>query len=135
MERQRITFGSPFEEKAGYSRAIVDGDWVFVSGTVGYDVETGTMSEDVVDQAEQAFRNIDRALRAGGATTGDMVRVRIFVASREEFERAVPVIKRWCDGARPANTTVIADLVEERMRIEIEVTAKRRARPPRGPEA
>jgi len=120
----RITSGSPFEEKAGYSRAVVDPPYVFVSGTTGFDPETKAFPDDVEGQAENCFRNIERALKQAGCDLSHMLRVRIFVATEAEFERAVPIIKKYCDAARPANTTVLSALVEERMRIEVEVTAK-----------
>lgn len=120
----RIYSGAPFEAMAGYARAVVDPPYVFVSGTTGFDPETLQFPEDVEAQCENCFANIGRALARAGATMDDLVRIRVFVASREEFERIKPIIKRHCDRARPANTTVLAELVEPRMRVEIEVTAR-----------
>ena len=120
----RIYSGSPFEEMAGYARAVVDGDIVYVSGTTGFNSETMAFPESVEEQAELCFHNIQRALVQAGSNLDDMLRVRIYVASREEFDRIKSIIKKYCDAARPANTTIICDLVEEKMRVEIEVTAK-----------
>ena len=125
MTRKLISSGSEFEELAGYSRAVVDGAWVFVSGTTGFDYAAGTISDDVVEQTEQTFRNIEIALTEAGASLADIVRIRIFVVDRADFEKIVPIIGRHCRAARPANTTVIAPLVDPRMKVEIEVTARK----------
>ncbi len=124
MIGSRIYSGSPFEPMAGYARAVVDGDWVYVSGTTGWDVEAGRLPDGVEAQCEQAFKVISKALAEAGTSLENMVRVRVFVTSREEFDRIKPIIKAHCDAARPANTTVISELVEPEMRVEIEVTAK-----------
>ena len=124
--RQRITSGSVFEEKAGYSRAVVDGDWVFVSGTTGFDYRAGTISPDPVAQTEQCFANIAAALAEAGCTLADAVRLRVIVVDAAVFEQVVDTIGRHSAAARPANTTIIAGLVDPRMKIEIEVTARRR---------
>ena len=125
-ERRRISSGSSFEELAGYSRAIVDGEWVFVSGCTGFDYATGAIADDVEAQTHQSFRNVEAALAEAGAGLGDVVRVRVFIAARDHFARAAPVIGEYFRDIRPANTTVVAALVDERMRIEIEVTARKR---------
>ena len=124
MIGQRIYSDSPFEEIAGYARAVVDGDIVHVSGTTGYDPERKGFAPTVEEQTRTAFSNVEAALAKAGTTLENMLRIRVFVASREEFDRAKPIIKMHCDKARPANTTVICDLVTEEMRIEIEVTAR-----------
>ncbi|MEQ8587381.1 MAG: RidA family protein [Thalassobaculaceae bacterium] len=124
MIGQRIYSGAPFEEMAGYARAVVDPPYVFVSGTTGFDPETLEFPEDVESQCENCFRIIERTLKQAGSDLRNLVRVRVFVASRAEFERIKPIIKRHCDAARPANTTVLAELVEPYMRVEVEVTAK-----------
>jgi len=126
-ERKLISSGSPFEAIAGYSRAVVDGEWVFVSGTTGFDYKTMTVADDVVEQTEQTFRNIVAALDQAGATLADVVRTRIYVGSMEDFNRAVTVIGRWFKDVRPANTAVVTGFVDPRIKIEIEVTARRRA--------
>jgi enamine deaminase RidA (YjgF/YER057c/UK114 family) len=126
VSRRRISSGSPFEALAGYSRAIVDGEWVFVSGTTGFDYASGAIADDVAEQTRQTFRNIETALADAGATLADVVRVRIFLAAREDFERVAPIVGEHFRDVRPANTTVIAPLVDPRMRVEIEVTARKR---------
>ncbi len=124
MIGQRIYSGSPFEEMAGYARAVVDGDTVYVSGTTGFDVESGTFPPTVEAQAEQAFTNIRAALEKAGTGLDNMLRIRVYVTTREEFDRIKPIIKTHCDPARPANTAVICGLATEEMRVEFEVTAK-----------
>jgi enamine deaminase RidA (YjgF/YER057c/UK114 family) len=123
MRRRLISSGSRFEREIGYSRAVVDGRWVFVSGTTGFDYATMTLAEDVVAQCEQCMRNIAAALREAGAGMEDVVRVRYILPRREDFEQCWPVLARWFGRCRPAATMVQAGLLEERIRIEIEVTA------------
>ena len=124
-ERMRISSGSTFEEQIGYSRAIVDGDWVFVSGTTGFDYATMTIADDVVAQAEQCLTNIDAALGQAGATSADIVRVRYLLPDRTDFESCWPVLRGYFDNVRPAATMIECGLSDPRMRIEIEVTARR----------
>jgi enamine deaminase RidA (YjgF/YER057c/UK114 family) len=124
MIGERIFSSSPYEERAGYARAVVVDGWVFVSGTTGFDPDTGEYPEDVEAQCENCFRNIARALAKAGASLDDLVRVLIVVSSQEEFERIVPVIRKHCYAARPANTTVFATLVASHMHVEIEATAR-----------
>ena len=126
MIGERIYSGSPYEEKAGYARAVVCDGWVFVSGTTGFDPNTKQFPEDVESQCENCFRNITRALAQAGAGLDDLVRVLIFVATQQEFERIMPIIRKYCYAARPANTTVFAKLVEPHMRVEIEAMARKR---------
>lgn len=126
MIGERYFSGSIFEEKAGYARGAIDGDMIYVSGTTGFDPATQSFPDDVESQGENCFKTIAAALSAQGASLADLLRVRIFVASRDEFERIIPIIKKYCYAARPANTTVLAELVEPQMRVEIEVTARRR---------
>jgi enamine deaminase RidA (YjgF/YER057c/UK114 family) len=128
MVGTRIYSGSPYEEKAGYARAVVVDNWVFVSGTTGFDPDTKVFPDDVEAQCENCFRNIARALEQAGASLDDLVRVLIFVTSQEEFERIMPIIRKHCYAARPANTTVFAQLVAPHMRVEIEATAMLRPR-------
>jgi enamine deaminase RidA (YjgF/YER057c/UK114 family) len=125
MTRKLISSGSRFEEAAGYSRAVVDGEWVFVSGCTGFDYKAGTISDDVVEQAEQTFRNIEAALKEGGATLADVVRTVIYICDRGDFEWITPVLKKHFGKIRPTSTAVIAQLVDARMKIEIEVTARK----------
>jgi enamine deaminase RidA (YjgF/YER057c/UK114 family) len=131
MARRRISSGSTFEELAGYSRAIADGEWVFVSGTTGFDYKASTISADVVEQTHQCFRNIEWALEQAGAKLKHMVRIQIHLADAADFTKVAPVIGQYCREARPANTTVVSQLVDPRMKIEIEVTARRELHEPR----
>jgi Putative translation initiation inhibitor, yjgF family len=125
MARQHILSGSTFERDIGYARAVVDGDWIFVSGTTGYNYETMELPEDVVDQAEQCLRNIAAALEQAGSSLDDVVRVRYILPRREDFEPCWPVLKRYLGKAQPAATMIVAGLLDPAMKIEIEVTAKR----------
>jgi enamine deaminase RidA (YjgF/YER057c/UK114 family) len=124
MTRRLISSGSTFETQIGYSRAVVDGDWVFVSGTTGFDYATMTLSDDVVAQAEQTFRNIESALRQAGSSLADVVRVTYILPNAEEFQACWPVLRRYFGDTRPAATMISAGLVDKRLRIEIEVTAR-----------
>ena len=126
MTRQLISSGSSFEAQIGYSRAVVDGDWVFVSGTTGFDYASMTIAEGIVEQAEQCLRNIDHALQQAGATMADIVRVHYIVPVAAEFESCWPVLRKWFGDVRPAATMLSAGLADPRMRIEIEVTARKR---------
>ncbi len=125
MARRHISSGSSFETLAGYARAVVDGPWVFVSGTTGFDYAAGTISEDVVEQTEQIFRNITAALGDAGANLGDVVRVRVYLSDQADFERVAPILGKHFRDVRPANTTVVCTLCDPRMKVEIEVTARR----------
>ena len=127
MARRLISSGSTFEEQIGYSRAVIDGDWVFVSGTTGFDYATMTIADDIVQQAEQCFVNITAALHEAGATLADIVRVLYIVPQTAEFERCWPVLRRHLGAVRPAATMISAALLDPRMRIEIQVTARRRS--------
>jgi enamine deaminase RidA (YjgF/YER057c/UK114 family) len=123
--RRLISSGSTFEEQIGYSRAVVDGDWVLVSGTTGFDYATMTIADDVVAQATRCLENIGAALAGAGATFGDVVRARYYLPDRDDFEPCWPVLQRYLGDARPAMTMVQCGLLDPRMRIEIEVTARR----------
>ncbi len=124
MTRRRITSGSTFERNIGYARAVVDGDWVFVSGTTGFDYATMTIADDVVAQAEQALRNIGAALAEAGASFADVVRVRYLLPDRADFEPCWPVLRACFGDHPPAATMMVAGLSDPRMRIEIEVLAR-----------
>jgi enamine deaminase RidA (YjgF/YER057c/UK114 family) len=128
MARSRISSGSRFEEEIGYSRAIIDGDWIFVSGTTGYDYATMTIAPGVVDQCEQTFRNIDAALRQANGRMEDVVRAVFMVPDRADWPRCWPVVKKWLGRTRPASTMMVVGLQAPEMRIEIEVTARLRRR-------
>lgn len=121
--RQLISSGSSFERDIGYSRALVQGPWVFVSGTTGFDYATMTISEEVAQQAEQCLRNIDAALRQAGATLADVVRVTYILPRAEDFQACWPVLRRYFGEIRPAATMISAGLADPRMKIEVEVTA------------
>ncbi len=123
--RTLISSGSTFEEQMAYSRAVVDGDWVFVSGTTGFDYATMTIADGVVAQAEQCLSNIEAALAEAGATLDDVVRVRYLLPDRDDFEPCWPVLRRYFGDVRPAATMMQCGLSDPRMRIEIEVTARR----------
>jgi enamine deaminase RidA (YjgF/YER057c/UK114 family) len=123
--RRLIASGSTFEAAIGYSRAVVDGDWIFVSGTTGFDYDAMTISSDVREQAEQTMRNIGAALREAGADFSDIVRVRYILPDAEDFEPCWPVLRRYFGEIRPAATMIVAGLADARMKIEIEVTARR----------
>lgn len=126
MARQWISSGSRFEQEIGYSRAVVDGEWVFVSGTTGFDYATMTIADDPAAQCEQCLQNIAAALGQAGATVGDVVRVTYILPDRRDFEPCWPVLRRWFRDTRPAATMVQAGLLDPRMKIEIEVTARKR---------
>jgi enamine deaminase RidA (YjgF/YER057c/UK114 family) len=125
--RRLISTGSSFEQTIGYSRAVVDGDWVFVSGCTGVDYTTMTLQDGVVAQAEQAMQNVDAALREAGASIADVVRVRYILPDRTEFEPCWPVLQRWFGDVRPAATMLMCELLDPEMRIEVEVTARIRS--------
>lgn len=126
MSRQLISSGSPFEEQIAYSRAVVQGDWIFVSGTTGFDYSTMTISSEVAEQARQSLRNICAALTAAGATLADVVQVRYLLPERTDFPACWPVLREFFGDIRPAATMLVAQLLDPRMKIEIEVIARRR---------
>lgn len=126
-ERRAILSGSPFEEQIGYARAVVNGDWVHVSGTTGFDYRTMAISADLVEQAEQCLRNIGAALAEAGCTFADVVRVRYLLPDRADFEPCWPVLRRYFGQVRPAATMLVCGLADPRMRIEIEADARRAA--------
>ena len=125
--RRLIASGSTFEAEIGYSRAVVDGEWVFVSGTTGFDYAAMTISGDVAEQCGQTLRNIEAALNEAGATFADVVRVRYILPSAADFEPCWPALRRAFGAVRPAATMIQAGLADPRMKIEIEVTARRSA--------
>lgn len=127
MTRRLVGSGSTFEQEIGYSRAVVDGDWVFVSGTTGFDYATMAIAEGIVAQTEQCLKNIEAALRQAGADLRDVVRVTYIVPDGAEFPECWPVLRRYFGEIRPAATMISAGLADPRMRIEIEVTARKRA--------
>ena len=124
MARRLISSGSTFEREIGYSRAVVDGEWVFVSGTTGFEYSTMTISDDLTRQTDQCLRNIQAALAEAGATLADVVRVTYVLPKAEEFRECWPVLRRYFGEVRPAAMMISAGLADPRMRIEIEVTAR-----------
>ena len=127
MTRRLISSGSTFEQEIGYSRAVVDGEWIFVSGTTGFDYATMSIAEDIVAQTEQCFRNLAAALTSAGASLADVVRVTYIVPDAALFPRCWPVLRQHFGEVRPAATMISAGLADRRMKIEIEVTARKRA--------
>jgi enamine deaminase RidA (YjgF/YER057c/UK114 family) len=127
MTRRLISSGSTFEAQIGYSRAVVDGEWVFASGTTGFDYSTMTMPEGLLEQTEQALANIEAALRKAGASLRDVVRVTYILPKGDEFSQCWPVLRKYFGEIRPASTMISAGLADPKMRIEIEVTALKRA--------
>jgi len=123
--RQRISSGSSFEAVAGYSRAVVDGDTVYVAGTTGFDYAAMTIDSDPLAQCHQCFRNIAAALAEAGCSLDDVVRVRYYLTDARLFEPLAPVFGSYFARARPAATALVCGLVDPRMKLEIEVTAVR----------
>ncbi len=123
MKKTLITTGSTFENQIGYSRAVVQGDWVFVSGTTGYNYETMTISDDIVEQTEQCLLNIKSILEKADASLSDIVRVNYMLPKASEFELCWPILKKYLGDVKPAATMISAGLANDKMKIEIEVTA------------
>jgi len=126
MSRRLISSGSKFEELAGYSRAVVEGDWILLAGTSGHDHKADTLAEGVVEQTRQSLANIRDGLEMAGATMEDVVRIRVFVAERADVMAVSGVLKETFDKTRPANTTIVCTMASEGMKVELEVTAFRR---------
>lgn len=127
MKRILISSGSTFESDIGYSRAVVQGDWVFVSGTTGFDYTTMTISDDIVTQADQCLRNIAAALEQAGSSLDDVVRATYVLPDGSDFPKCWPVLKKYLGEVRPAAMMISAGLADPRMKIEIEVTALKQA--------
>lgn len=130
MQRTLIRSGSPFEAQIGYSRAVVAGDWVFVSGTTGFDYSTMAISSEIAEQAEQCLKNIASALHQAHVSMADVVRVNYVLPDATQFEKCWPVLQKYFGDVRPAAPMISAGLLDPRMLIEIEVTAIRQAVPP-----
>jgi len=126
MTRQLISSGSKFEQEIGYSRAVVDGEWVFVSGTTGFDYATMAISDNLPDQTEQCLKNIQSALRQAGADFADIVRVTYVLPDAARFPDCWPILRKYFGTVRPAAMMIAAGLSDPRMQIEIEVTARKR---------
>jgi enamine deaminase RidA (YjgF/YER057c/UK114 family) len=127
MHRTLIRSGSTFEDQIGYSRAVVCGDWIFVSGTTGFDYRTMSISEDLLEQAEQCVLNIQSALQQANASLADVVRLTYVLPNAADFEPCWPVLRKYFGQVRPAAMMISAGLADPRMKIEIEATAIRRA--------
>jgi len=127
MKRVLISSGSIFESEIGYSRAVVQGDWVFVSGTTGFDYTTMTISDDLETQTDQCLRNIATALEQAGSSLSDVVRATYVLPNGSEFPKCWPVLKKYFGAVRPAAMMISAGLSDPRMKIEIEVTALKQA--------
>ena len=125
MARRFISSGSTFEQEIGYSRAVVDGNWVFVSGTTGFDYQSMTISDNLTEQTEQCLHNIQTALEQAGSSLRDVVRVTYVLPNAADFPQCWPVLRKYFGDVRPAATMISAGLADPRMQIEIEVTALR----------
>lgn len=125
MSRYLVSSGSDFEKQIGYSRAVVDGEWVFVSGTTGFDYDTMTISDDILEQTEQCFKNIEVALKKAEAELNDIVRVLYILPNVDDFQKCWPILNKYLGEIRPAATMISAGLADARMKIEIEVTARK----------
>ncbi|EKF18585.1 RidA family protein [Nitratireductor pacificus] len=125
-QRWTINSGSKFEEMAGYSRAVIDGEWIFVSGTAGFNFEDGSISDDAAEQARQALRTIRTTLEKADAGMSDIVRVRVYLADRADVVSVSKVLGETFSDPRPTNTTIICGFAEEVMKVELEVTALKR---------
>jgi enamine deaminase RidA (YjgF/YER057c/UK114 family) len=128
MSRRLISSGSTFEESIGYSRAVVDGDWIFVSGTTGFDYKTMSIPEDLLEQTEQCLKNIESTLHQADATFKDVVRVLYILPDVSEFEQCWPILRKYFADVRPAATMISAGLADPRIKIEIQVTARKSGR-------
>lgn len=124
MDRKLISSGSEFEQKIGYSRAVVDGDYVFVSGTTGYNYETMSISDNAIEQAEQCFINIAKALEEAGSSLDQAVRVHYIFPDKADFEPCWPTFSKYLGTAKPAATVFVAGLLDDAMKLEIEITAR-----------
>ena len=127
MTRRLISSGSTFEDAIGYSRAVVDGEWIFVSGTTGFDYTTMSIAAGLADQTEQCLKNIEAALRQADASLADIVRVTYILPNAAEFPECWPILRKYFGEIRPAATMISAGLADPRMRIEIEATARKRS--------
>ncbi len=127
MARRLISSGSQFERDVGYSRVVVDGEWAFVAGTTGFDYAAMTISDDVAEQTRQTLRNISSALAEAGFSLADIVRANYLLPTADDFPACWPVLREYFGEVRPASTMLVVGLADPRMKIEIEVTAKRSA--------
>jgi len=124
MQRKLISSGSPFEEKIGYSRAVIDGEYVFVSGTTGYDYSDMSISDDVIEQTNQCFKNIEKVLIEAKSSLSNIVRIHYIYPNKFDFEPCWPILQKYLGEVKPAATMFEAGLLDEKMKVEIEVTAR-----------
>lgn len=127
MDRQLISSGSTFESEIGYSRAVVDGRWIFVSGTTGFNYDTMTISDNIEEQTEQCISNIIAALGEANANLSDVVRIMYILPDAADFPKCWPILRKYFSDIRPAATMISAGLSDERMKIEIQVTALKKS--------
>jgi len=125
MTRKLISSGSTFEEQIGYSRAVVVDEWIFVSGTTGYNYSTMSISDNILEQTEQCLKNIENALQKAEASLKDIIRVTYVVPNGADFEKCWPVLRKYFGEIRPAAMMISAGLADPHMKIEIEVTARK----------
>lgn len=125
MARQLLTSGSKFEDLASFSRAVIDGDWIFISGTTGFNTVTGEISDDVVEQTEEVFRILEATLDEAGSSLADVLRIGVFIVDPDDLIPVCEVVGRKFKGIRPANTTVCTRLARPEMKVEIEIIARR----------
>ena len=123
IDRKRISSGSNFEDQFAYSRAIIQGEWCFVSGTTGYDYESMSMPDGAADQAGNAFATIERTMDEGGFSLQDIVRIQYTITDAAYADKVQPVLHKYLSNVKPAATMVVAGLIKPEMKIEIEVTA------------
>ncbi|MCB9201442.1 MAG: RidA family protein [Flavobacteriales bacterium] len=123
MSRKLISSGSDFENIMGYSRAVVQGDMIFVSGTTGYDYSDMSISEDIAQQTEQCLKNIEAALNQADSSLKDVVRVTYIITNKEDFSKCYDVLGKYFGNVKPAATVYVAGLLDDKMKIEIQVTA------------
>lgn len=128
MARKKISSGSKFEALLGYSRAVRDGEWVFLSGTTGFDYKKHTISKDVVAQTEQMLDNMEWGLKQAGASFEDIVRLRLYMVRQKDFERVARAIGRRFGHIRPANTMITSAFADPRILVEMDATALVRAK-------
>lgn len=125
-KRKRISSGSAFENEVGYSRAVVDGNWIFVSGTTGFNYDDMTIANDIVAQTEQCLKNIEEALKQANAGFEDVVRVMYILPKADEFQNCWPTLRKYFGDIKPAATMISSGLADPRIKIEIEVTARKK---------
>lgn len=120
---KHISSGSSFEEKLGYSRAIITGDWAFVSGVTGYNYKSMDMPNNIAQQATNCFETIQSSLKEGGFSLSDTVRVQYTLTNSDLVDEIAPILKKYMGSIRPAATMVIANFIKPEMLVEIEITA------------